>query len=284
MELDRRHFVGLAAAGGLGLLLPGGSSSAQAATPDAVQFRNHFAGEGAAILDPLPLVTGNGFNGGLRYDDTRAFYPDGISACVQPSCRVEDAAKAGAPGVLALFHIAVLNLPVSAGPAEAIRHLMRFAVETEKLDPEKFVFVSTEVFEPHFTNDPLLQKGRFVQRALEEARAAGDGSGFFSPDGHPDTDGFNSVSVHYPIGERTDGPLAYPLSGFLEIGEISLADAASGSAGTVGGGFGLERLALASGRQAPDYAQSRARLFDLVKQDAAATGSALPEGLKAFAD
>jgi len=284
MDLDRRHLVGLAVAGGLGMLLPGPSVFAKEAVNSSTGFVRHFSGKGAKVLDPLPLMTGVGFNGGLRYDDTRPSYPDGMSVCVQPSCRVEDAGKAGDPGVLALFHIAVLNLPVSAGPGEAIRQLMRFAVETEKLDPEKFVFVSTEVFEPHFTNDPLLQKGRFVQRALEEARAAGDGSGFFSPDGHPDTDGFNSVSVHYPVGERADGPLAYPLSGFLEIGEISLADAASGTSGTVGGGFGLERLAIASGQQAPDYSESRARLFNLVKQEATATGIALPEGLKAFAD
>ncbi|MEL7525995.1 MAG: hypothetical protein AAFN16_09515 [Pseudomonadota bacterium] len=284
MELDRRHFVSLAAAGAAGTLLPTAFSSARAATPGAEQFFDHFAGKGAAVLDPLPLVTGNGFNGGLRYDDTRAIYPEGTSVCVQPSCRIEDAVKAGEPGVLALFHIAVLNLPASAGAREAITHLMRFAVETEKLNPEKFVFVSTEVFEPHFTSDPLLQKGRFVKRDLEEARAAGDGSGFFSPDGHPDTNGFNSVSIHFPIGGGSEGTLAYPLAGFLEIGEISLAEAGSGTGGTVGGGFGLERLALASGRQAPDYAQSRASLFDLAQQETASSGNALPEGLKAFAD
>lgn len=284
MELDRRHFVSLAAAGAAGSLLPPASSSARAETPDAAEFFDHFAAKGAAILDPLPLLTDESFNGGLRYDDTRPSYPDGMSVCVQPSCRVEDAAKAGDPGVLALFHIAVLNLPASAGARETIAQLMRFAVETEKLDPEKFVFVSTEVFEPHFTSDPLLQKGRFVKRDLEEARAAGDGSGYFSPDGHPDTNGFNSVSIHYPVASGSEGALAYPLSGFLEIGEISLADAASGSAGTVGGGFGLERLALASGRLAPDFAESRARLFELAKQQAAAEGTALPQGLKAFAD
>ncbi|MEO0980869.1 MAG: hypothetical protein AAFY24_26660, partial [Pseudomonadota bacterium] len=171
-----------------------------------------------------------------------------------------------------------------AGAREALTHLRRFAVETEKINPEKFVFVSTEVFEPHFTSDPLLQKGRFVKRDLEEARAAGDGSGFFSPDGHPDTNGFNSVSIHYPIGGGSEGTLAYPLSGFLEIGEISLAEAGSGTGGTVGGGFGLERLALASGRQAPDYTQSRANLFALAQQETASSGNALPEGLKAFAD
>lgn len=283
MQLDRRDFVSLAAAGGLGLLLPG-ASSARAAAPGSAQFLEHFAGEGALALDPLPLVTDSRFNGGLRYDDTRASYPDGVSVCVQPACRVEDVGKAGEPGVLALFHIAVLNLPASAGPREAIGQLMRFTVETVNLDPEKLVFVSTEVFEPHFASDPLLQKGRFVKRDLEEARAAGDGSGFFSPDGHPDTDGFNSVSIHYPIGDGAEGALAYPLSGFLEIGEVSLAEAGSGTAGTVGGGFGLERLALATGSPAPDYTESRARLIDLVEQEAAATGTALPTGLKAFAE
>nr|WP_319383390.1 hypothetical protein [uncultured Roseibium sp.] len=283
MELDRRHLVSLAAAGGLGMLLPG-ASSALASTPGPAQFLDHFAREGALALDPLPLITKSRFNGGLRYDDTRASYPDGVSVCVQPACRVEDAGKAGQPGVLALFHIAVLNLPASAGPREAIGQFMRFAVETVNLDPEKFVFVSTEVFEPHFESDPLLQKGRFVKRDLGEALAAGDGSGFFSPDGHPDTDGFNSVSIHYPTGDGAAGALAYPLSGFLEIGEVSLAEAGPGPAGTVGGGFGLERLALATGSPAPDYAESRVRLIDLAKQEAAATGTALPEGLKAFAD
>ncbi|WP_299472932.1 hypothetical protein [uncultured Roseibium sp.] len=280
MELDRRRLMSLAAAGSLGMMLPG--PSANAAATSSTGFIQHFSNQGVQVLDPLPLITGVGFNGGLRYDDTRPSYPDASSMCVQPACRIEDGGKSSEPGVLALFHIMVLNLPGGAGPGDALGQLLGYLMDSVKIDPDKLVFVSTQVFDPYFNAEPLLQKGRFVKRDLSEAQAAGDGSGFFAPAGHPDTKGFATVSIHYPIGAGTTGELSYPLPGYLEIGEISLAEPSSG--GGVGGGLGLERLAMAMGAAAPTFSESRVTLFEKVGQEASKTGAEFPIGLEAFAE
>ncbi|MET1411881.1 hypothetical protein ABVF61_06420 [Roseibium sp. HPY-6] len=282
MELDRRRLMSLAATGGLGMMLPG--LSANAAATSSTGFIQHFSGQGAKVLDPLPLITGVGFNGGLRYDDTRPSYPDAASICVQPACRIEDGGKSTEPGVLALFHIMVLNLPAGAGPGDALGQLFGYLVDNMEIDPDKLVFVSTEVFERYFNAEPVFQKGRFVKRDLAEAQAAGDGSGFFAPAGHPDTKGFATVSIHYPSGEGTPGELSYPLPGYLEIGEISLAEPSSGGGGGVGGGLGLERLAMATGAAAPTFSESRVSLFEMVGQEASKSGAEFPIGLEAFAE
>lgn len=280
MELDRRRLMSLAAAGSMGMMLPG--PSANAAATSSTGFVQHFSGQGAKILDPLPLITGVGFNGGLRYDDTRPSYPDAASVCIQPACRIEDGGKSSEPGVLALFHIMVLNMPGGAGHGDALGQLLGYLVDNVNIDADKLVFVSTEVFEPYFNAGPVFQKGRFVKRDLSEAQAAGDGSGFFAPAGHPDTEGFATVSIHYPIGAGTPGELSYPLPGYLEIGEISLAEPSSG--GGVGGGLGLERLAMATGAAAPTFSESRVSLFEMVGQEASKTGAEFPIGLEAFAE
>jgi len=284
MKLNRRQVVRLAAAGGAGLLVPCKFAAAQQGASSAAEFSKHFSDMGAEVLDPLPLITGSSFNGGLRFDDTRKSYPGGMSVSVQPSSRIEDAGKSNETGVLALFHIGVLNLSTGAGPRDAIKLLLGYVVDEVGLDPEKLVFVSTEVFKPYFSSNSLLQKGRFVKRDQAEAMAAGDGSGFFAPAGHPETKGFATVSLHYPIGSGTSAELQYPLPDYLEIGEICLVEPGDGAAGPVGGGFGLERLAIATGAPAPDYADSRASLVEAVKKEASETGTDLPAGLKVFAD
>lgn len=284
MKLNRRHVLRAAATGGVSLLVPQTPAHALEGSGSTTRFLQHFSGKGARELDPLPLITGSAFNGGLRFDDTRRSYPGDMSVCIQPSCRVEDAGRSGETGVLALFHIMALNLPAGAGSGDALTQLVSYLIEEAALDSGKLVYVSTDMFEPHRARDPLLQKGRFVKRDISEAQAAGDGSGFFAPAGHPDTRGFATVSLHYPIGAVTAGELGYPLPGHLEIAEISLAEPGSAASVNVVGGIGLERLALVTGEQAPDFAESRAALLENVRQEASNTGKDLPKGLEAFAN
>ncbi|MCV0424730.1 MAG: hypothetical protein K5905_04615 [Roseibium sp.] len=281
MLFDRRQLVGLAAAGAASLVLP--RSVALAGGDAATGFLDHFSAQGFETLEPLSLITDYGFNGGLRYDDTRPSYPDGPSACVQPACRVEDAELAGTPGVLALFNIMVVNVPDQDRSGEIVERLVTYAVENGGLDPERLVFVSTDLFEPYRSDSELLQKGQFVRRELNEAMATGDGSGFFAPVGHPNTPSFPTVSVHYPLNGGASGELSYPLPGYLEIGEIALADEKSAMPGPIGGGFGLERLALAAGKPAPDFAESRTAFLEIAKLEATQTDKPLPSGYETYA-
>ncbi|MES0880670.1 hypothetical protein [Roseibium sp. SCP14] len=281
MLLDRRQLMNLSVAGAAGLLLPG--SKAFAKDEMATGFLDHFSAQGFEALEPLGLLTDFGFNGGLRFDDTRPTYPDGPSACVQPACRIDDISKAGEPGVLALFNIMVVNMPDPSRSGDVAEWLIEFAIEKGELDPEQLVFVSTDLFEPYLNDSALLQKGRFIRRDLNDAMSAGDGSGYFAPAGHPQTPGFPTAGIYYPSNSGTSGELSYPLPDYLEIGEIALADRQAARPGPVGGGFGLERLMMASGKPAPDFTESRVAFLEMARKEAEQSGKRLPPGYEAYA-
>lgn len=282
MTLNRRHVMGLSSAAFGGLMMPRIPALAQEPSLSET-FLDHFSAQGFKALEPLSLLTDFGFNGGLRYDDTRADYPDGPSVCVQPSCRVDDIDKAGTPGVLALFNIMMLNVPDASLSASSAELMLEFAIEQAGLDPAKIVYVSTDLFEPYFSESTLMQKGRFIQRERGEAMTSGEGSGYFAPAGHPHTPSFPTASVHYPLGNTGLNDASFPLPDHLEIGEIILEDRQAGRPGPVGCGFGLERLALATGRPVPDFTESRVTFLNLARQEAEQTGRKLPAGYEAYA-
>jgi hypothetical protein len=284
MTLDRRQMMGLSAAGVAGVMVPSLPALAQSNAGTSGKFLDHFSAGGFKTLEPLNLITGDAFNGGFRYDDTRASYPATSTACIQPACRVEDAANAGTPGVLALFNIMVLNVPKPSRPGEVLRQIVEYLVVDQNLDPEKLVFVSTEVFEQHLNQSDILQKGRFLKREIDVARAAGDGSGYFAPMGHPLSPSYATVSIHFPLDAGTSADLTYPLPGHLEIAEISLGEPGAAGVNSEIGGIGLERLALAQGKQAPTFNESRTALLETLRQEVARTGGDLPPGYSVFAD
>jgi hypothetical protein len=281
MTLDRRRMMGLSAAGVAGMMMAGLPAWAQG-NSTSTEFLDHFSAKGFEKLKPLSLLTEFGFNGGLRYDDTRSDYPAGPSVCVQPACRIDDIGKANKPGVLALFNIMVVNVPDASLSGTAAEQLLEFAIEHAGLDPAKIVYVSTDLFEPYLKDSALLQKGQFVRRERGESMTTGEGSGFFAPAGHPQTPGFPTVSIHYPINADTEPDMNFPLPDHLEIGEIILEDRQVGRQGPVGGGFGLERLALASGKPAPDFTESRVEFLRLARLEAEETGRKLPVGYEAY--
>ncbi len=289
MPISRRTLLEFSLAGAAGLAVgPVAGASPARATPSAADvLKNDFAATfgrlGYEAVEPLGLITGEAFNGGLRYDESRPDYPAKDILFVQPAARIGDAGGRDLPGVLALFTICGLRRSDPAQPGELFGQMLAFLQERLKLDPERMVFVSTEVFAPYGEQFETVRAGRFVKRSTEEAMSAGDGSGYFAPKDHPAAPAFSTVSIHYPLGEAAGDGLSYPPEGHLEIAEIGLTPLDGGTGEAEVGGFGLERLLMASGQPAPDFEESRQALLRRLEDEASRTGRKLPSGYDLFA-
>ena len=149
------------------------------------------------------------------------------------------------------------------------------------LDAKKLVVVSTDKFLPYL---PQLKKhginaGQFVERSHKEARASGDGSGYFAPKGHPHVSGYDTASIHYPMPTASTTPAtAYPLEGHLELGEIILPDTPVQPLRPETGGLGLERVLMAAGKTSDDFADSRNKARIAIQNEAALRKVPLPSG------
>ncbi|MHA7777093.1 hypothetical protein [Roseibium sp. M-1] len=289
MTLSRRHLLELSLAGAAGLAAGAGAALAaqQSAAPVAdrllLDFADHFHARGYAVIDALPLITGDGFNGGLRYDDSRMEALGGKSVFIQPAARTADMTHRGEPGVLALFTICGLHHPAPAEPGQLFGALLTFLVERAGIDPEKLVFVSTEVFAPYGETHDAVRAGKLLLRPRSEAMADGEGSGYFSPAEHPAKPAFDTVSLHYPLTGLTAPGVETPLDGYAEIAEIGITALDGAETGPETGGFGLERLVMAGGGPVPDFEASREKLLRLIEQEAERDGKDLPPGYHVFA-
>jgi len=288
MTVSRRTLLSMTVAGAAGAVMAPRTGLAAETTPAilAADFTSHFGGLGYAPEPPLAMITGDAFNGGLRYDETRPEPVPGKSLFVQPAARVEDRLRAGEPGVLAFFTVCGIQVREPAEPGSLFGELVRWLVEQRKLDPDRLVFVSTDAFGPYADRYALVKDGRVVTRPREEAMASGDGSGFFAPENHPAKPAFDTVSIHYPLQDplqgAAEGELSYPLPGHLEIGEVSITPLDRRAVGLEVGGVGLERLAMVEGGAAPDFETSRQALLQLVEKESVETGQPLPEGHALF--
>ena len=154
---------------------------------------DHFKGLGYKSLPPLNLITGDAFNGGLRFDESfEGDYPAGNSMRIQNCARVDDLSLEGEAGVLAYFHIFILNQQTPTYQGELFSQLLGYLIDDIGLDAKKLVVVSTDKFLPYL---PQLKKhgidaAQLVERSHKEARASGDGSGYFAPKGHPHVSGY----------------------------------------------------------------------------------------------
>jgi hypothetical protein len=290
MPMSRRHLLELSLAGAAGLAAGPGSAfaAAQSAAPVAdrllLDFADHFHARGYALAEALPLVTGDSFNGGLRYDDSRTEPAGGNSVFIQPASRVADIANRGQPGVLALFTICALHQPAPSAPGVLFGELLTYLVERAGIDPERLIFVSTEVFAPYGETHAAVRAGKTLLRPREEAMAAGEGSGYFAPAEHPARPAFDTVSLHYPIVGLTAPGIDAPLDGYAEIAEIGITPLDGTGAGPETGGFGLERLVMAGDGLVPDFEASRQKLLQLIEQEVEKSGKALPSGYHLFAE
>ncbi len=288
MAVSRRTLLSLTMTGAAGLALGPKLGHAASETVSsttatlAADFTSHFGRLGYDWIAPLQMITGHSFNGGLRYDDTRKDPVPGKSMFVQPAARVEDAARGDVPGVLALFTIFGVRVDRPEEPGALFGQVLTWLVEQRGLDPARLVFVSTDTFMPYRDRHDIVRAGRVLQRARDEARNAGDGSGFFAPKGHPEEPAIDTVGIYYPLPGAPTGELSYPLNGYLEIGEISITPLDRSAVSFEACGFGLERLVMAEGGAAPDFETSRQALLRLIEHEADRTGAALPKGYEIF--
>jgi hypothetical protein len=283
MILNRRYMIGLSAAGAAGVAL-GVPRAASAATDDVrADALAYFGKQGFVEVPPLGLITGHAFNGGLRYDDTGVTHAQPRWISIQPAARIEDIAQRTRLGVLAGFNIIVLRQPGAGDAEDMLVRVVGYLVDERKLDPTKLVFVSTEHFKPYLARKTVMRGGRFLERSLADAKAAGDGSGVFAPKGHPHSPNVNTVALYYPArGAAPTATLQYPPQGYIEIAEIEIAARGTKATSQLAA-IGLERLAMAEGRPAPDFEGSRRDLLKAIEQDAKRTGKPLPPGYQKFA-
>jgi hypothetical protein len=283
VTLNRRSLIGLSAASAVALAVGGRVAMAKGATGEIHDNALAYFGKlGFAELPPLSMITGDDFNDGLRYDETRPETVDYDTITVQTSARIDDIAEKDRPGVLAGFTIIGLQSPPDAEPGALVRHVMNFLIEERMLDPAKLRFISTELFRPHLESTAGVITERFFERPLSVARAAGDGSGFFAPKGHPQNPELPTVGVYYPLPETADDTkISYPPDGFIEIAEIGLHE--PGNPRHLAAGIGLERVAMAEGEELPDFDETRLNLLRVIEDEARRTGKPLPPGYTKFA-
>ena len=286
MKLTRRSLMQFSAAGAAALAV--GKSNALPAPNPIDEIRDNavrFFGElGFAEKPPLDMITGAAFNGGLRYDETAPNPPTVPLMTVQSAARVDDIAARSQPGVLANFTIFAVGVPGPAKPDAVLSPVMGFLVHERKLDPERMLFVSTERFRPLVDQVEGVVADRVLERSIEEAMAAGDGSGFFAPVDHPNAPQIATVGIHYRMQDTSgDANLSYPPEGYIEIAEIGIAPLGDDPDAAQVGGIGLERVAMAEGETVPDFEETRLNLLRVIEDEARRTGKDLPPGYTMFA-
>jgi hypothetical protein len=247
----------------------------------------YFEKLGYKRLPAMNLITGDSFNGGLRFDDTPPAYPPGRTLRVQNCVRIDDLAKKGQPGVLLYFHIFSLSIEKPASSRQLLSQLLEYLIGKARLDPARFALVSTDHFKPYLAQLKSfgIQAGQFVERDRKEAMTIGDGSGYFNPPGHPYSPRQHTVSIHYArIADAKGKALKYPLPGHDEIAEVVIDPGAGNSLHRQIGGFGIERLMLAQGMEIDSFDASRQKALAAIKAEARRRGVALPKGYQIIAN
>jgi hypothetical protein len=286
MDLTRRRVIHLSAAGAAVLTV--GSRFALAASAPADDVRDnalrYFGGHGFAETPPLEMITDSAFNGGLRYDETTPNPPSAPTVTVQTAARVDDIAERERPGVLAAFTIFGIALPGTAKPGLLLSSVMDFLMTERKLDPGRILLVSTEYFRPLVDQVDGIDAYRMFERSAEEAKAAGDGSGFFAPKGHPYAPQEATVGIYYRLPDAEEGAeLSYPPEDHIEIAEVGIAPFGGDPNRPQVAAIGMERMAMAEGEAIPDFEETRLNLLRIIEDEARRTGKDLPPGYTMFA-
>ncbi len=293
MSVDRRTLLKTGAIAAAAAAFPAHLTGLTAsAAEEAKTYYDYFSGLGYKAIKEADLITGDSFNGGIRYDEGHDFHADAPNGepnrwyVFQDCARVEDIAKRNQLGVLAYFHIigCTNNTPTFRG--EVLEQVVRYLVGPANLKPERFVVVGTERGEPFLSQlEPFgIKREQVVFRQLEEARSAGDGSGYFKPDGNPMGQEFHTLSFHYaPEGSDIPSERVYPLPGYLEIGEFAFEPRHDVRKESEAFGLGVERLFMARGKSG-SFERTRKLLLHKLKTEAKRREIPLPQAYHDFSE
>ena len=239
---------------------------------------------GYAELPPLDLITGQAFNGGLRFDPFRPDAAQSRRFSIQRVARIDDIALRNRPGVLVSYNVIFMQDPKPPARGALFMRVMDFLVNARGLDAAKMQFLATDIFLPHLEKVKGVRAKQFTQLSEAQARKAGRGAGVFAPKGHPDGLDFASVNVYYPVGAGAVGhPVPFAPEGFAEMALIGIGPGGGKLGASEVAGIGVERLAMAEGAAAPSFEQSRIALLRALEQEAKAQSKPLPPGYAALA-
>ena len=283
MARSRRDVLKASAALAAPLVLTGRARAAD--VMGAFDPVTYFERRDYEIKEPHPLITGEAFNGGLRYDELPG-HEDGAKFVRLQSCaRLDDIPRLGEPGVLPFFRILGYRNMQPAYPGETISDVLEYLIDGAALNPHRLVVVSTDRIMPlqHLLENHDIGPHQVVLRDWEAARADGGGSGYFAPPGHPHAPGHASASLHYPLSKDvSNDDLSYPLADHIEVAELLLFRDGEDTVTTEYGALGLDRIAMARGEATVDPGDARLALLTVLEDEADERGVPLPEGYHAF--
>ena len=246
------------------------SGSAPATTSEApIGFDVFLEQRGYTAAPSASLITGQAFNGGLRYDEDLS----AISAKTfvkQRIARVEDANRKSRPGTLPFFTVIGLDTSAPDLARTATELVLAYLTSVVGLDPARLRATTTmrsSTFFPILANHGIAA-AQVRLRPWDEAVKDGLGSGYYAPVGHPSNPGATSFSLEYVMPSGLD----------LEIAEITHSD----GNGRSGGGIGVERVEMARTGQFPAWKSTLDALSQALQDEAQHTGASLPPGLAAL--
>ena len=274
MSIDRREFLKVGAAFGVGSVFVSGCASLSTKTATSArvtpeettaQISRYLEGRGYTKVKPAPLVTGHSFNGGLEYDeDETSLKP--ATYVVQTVARANDVSVAHVPGALPLFTILGVKTGEGAKGDYAVDLLMGYLTKEAGLDPQRIRLTTTERASHCF---PLFEKYGITKsqirlRPWAEAFADGNGSGYFKPHGHPRKPACESISLEYLLTGGKE----------IEMGEILYHSGMRPR----GGALGIERVTMARNDCAMMWSEGLGAFKAAVEADAKRQGRPLPPG------
>ena len=277
LKINRRAFIEATAVLGAASQMWSGAgvSPALAATAgdmtleDMTALAEHYySGLGYSPVKPSPVISNAEFNGGLNYDEdgmgagaTRSVY------VVQPCARVEDALTPDKPGTLPLFTVLGFYPAEESTRQHRTRDLLTFMTVTAGLDPKRLRITTTDLARPLFPefNSFGISAAQIRVQSLEKARAAGSGSGWFEPKGHPNKPAYASYSIEYVMSDGTE----------IEIADVGVEPVPPHHGG---GAIGLDRMTMARNDRLAASGHETSTFQQAIEAEASRSGKPLPPG------
>ncbi len=253
--MTRRGFITSTTLLGVGLTIDSVSASIKPmdkqhfSVEDTKKDADHYwRQQGYTKIAAASLISGIDYNDGINYDDSIQDYdPDQAQFLFQPNSRVEDIVNKHKPGTLPLFTILGFSWPLDSDFTGPTILVFDYLINHLKIDPSKLKITTTVLAEGLF---PLFDSygvslSKIRLRSLEEAKDAGDGSGWFSPKDHPAAPAIPTYSIEYVLTHKQKKGDVAATTYEIELAEIGLKNDQG-----FAGGIGLERLTMARNNRA----------------------------------